>query len=138
MNVKHLDHLNLTVKDFAESAAWYGRIFGFEIVEEAVDERGVRWGVLKAGEAMLCIYEHSALDFVDCDAHRAAGRHGLCHFGLRVEDGDAFEATLEREGVEVNYGGVVRWPHSRAWYVTDPTGWEIEVVHWDGDEVRFG
>jgi hypothetical protein len=44
---------------------------------------------------------------------------------------------VARENVEVNYGGEVHWPHSRSWYVNDPTGWEIEVVRWQGDTVRF-
>lgn len=137
MNVKHLDHLNLSVSDFAATADWYGRVFGFEVVEEAVDERGVHWGVLRAGDALLCVYEHPTLSLVDSDASRSQGRHALSHFGLRVEDRAAWEALLEREGIEVNYGGAVRWPHSMAWYVNDPTGWEIEVVHWDDDHVSF-
>lgn len=137
MNVKHLDHLNLSVRDFAATAHWYGRVFGFEVVEEAVDERGIRWGVLRSGEALLCVYEHPELSFADCDALQREGKHALCHFGLRITDRAAWEATVEREGVEVNYGGSVRWPHSTAWYVTDPTGWEIEVALWDGDTVAF-
>ena len=30
MNVRNVDHLNLSVQSFAESAEWYGRVFGFE------------------------------------------------------------------------------------------------------------
>ena len=25
----------------------------------------------------------------------------------------------------------------RSWYIADPTGYEIEVVRWEKDEVRF-
>lgn len=33
MNVKQLDHLNLSVADFAATAAWYKAVFSFEVVE---------------------------------------------------------------------------------------------------------
>lgn len=45
---------------------------------------------------------------------------------------------MAREGVEVRYGGEVRWPHWSSWYVLDPMGYEIEVALWEGDQVAFG
>jgi len=134
-NVKHLDHLNLTVRSFEETADWYRRVFGFETVEDKVDADGVRWGVLRAGEALLCIYEHGEFEFGPRDG---SGRHRLNHFGLRITDREGWEATLAREKLELNWGGETRWPHSTAWYVSDPTGYEIEVALWDHDTVAFG
>jgi len=32
---------------------------------------------------------------------------------------------------------VIQWPHSLAWYINDPTGWEIEVVYWENDTISF-
>jgi len=137
MSVTNLDHLNLSVRDFEETAAWYGRVFGFEVVEDETDAQGARWGVLRSQDAMLCVYEHPELEFADCEALQGRGLHAICHFGLRVRDREAWERTLAREKVPVQYGGPVRWPHSMAWYVTDPTGWEIEVVSWDHDTIAF-
>ena len=37
---------------------------------------------------------------------------------------------MEREHLELEYGGLVRMPHSDAWYVKDPTGYSIEVALW--------
>jgi catechol 2,3-dioxygenase-like lactoylglutathione lyase family enzyme len=136
MPVKHLDHLNLTVRDFDESVDWYRRVFGFEKVEESVQD-GIRWGVVRSGEALLCLYEHPELEHVDRFELRKRGLHGVNHFALRIGDEKEWLATVARENVEVNYGGEVHWPHSRSWYVNDPTGWEIEVVRWQGDTVRF-
>ncbi len=133
--VKQLDHLNISVGDFDQSAEWYRRVFGFEIVQDEVDEEDIRWGVLRAGDAMLCIYEYPDLEFVPRPRER--GMHGINHFGLRITDRAAWEETLAREQLELNWGGVVRWPHSTAWYVNDPTGYEIEVALWDDDTVRF-
>jgi len=134
MQVKQLDHLNLTVGDFNETADWYRRVFGFEVVQDERDAQGNRWGVLRGGEAMLCIYEHPELKW---EEHAERGVHGINHFGLRITDGAAWEETMRREHVELSYGKV-RWPHSTAWYVVDPTGYEIEVALWDDDTVRFG
>ena len=137
MQVKHLDHLNLSVRDFDETAAWYGRVFGFAPVEQGVQE-GVRWGVIRAGEAMLCIYEHPELEHLDADTvRREHGVHSVAHFGLRITDRAAWEATVDRENLEVRFGGPIEWPHSTAWYVHDPTGYEIEVALWADDRVRF-
>lgn len=133
MPVKHLDHLNMSVRNLAETIAWYGRVFGFVKVEEG-EVDGSPWAILKSGEAMLCVYEHPDRGVPDPDQHR---HHGLAHFGLRIDDPGAWEQTVAKEGVRVEYGGAVRWPHSTAWYVTDPTGYEIEVACWDEDRVRF-
>lgn len=133
MITKNIDHLNLSVRDFDETADWYGRVFGFEVVERGEEPEG-RWGVLRAGDALLCVYERR--DFVFEDA-RGKGVHGMAHFGLRVTDRDAWERTVAREDLEVAYGGAIDYPHSTSWYVKDPTGWGIEVALWNNDTIAF-
>ncbi|MBI4568664.1 MAG: VOC family protein [Planctomycetes bacterium] len=137
VTVTLLDHLNLTVRDFNETAEWYRRVFGFAVVERGRSDDGSPWGVLRAGEALLCVYECAGYAFLDSEARDAKKVHGLNHFGLRIADRKSWEATVTREKVTVLYGGPVRWPHSLAWYVTDPTGHEIEVALWDGNHVTF-
>jgi len=137
MNVKQLDHLNLSVKDFAETADWYGRVFGFEVVEQGTYQ-GQPWGVLKGGDAMLCVYQHPELREPDPDAIEQAGFHRVAHFGLRITDREAWEQTVKRERIPVHYGGVYEWPHSDSWYISDPTGYTIEVALWHDDRVQFG
>jgi catechol 2,3-dioxygenase-like lactoylglutathione lyase family enzyme len=134
--IKHLDHLNITVRDFRESVDWYRRVFDFELVEEGLQD-GSPWGVIRSGEAMLCIYEHRDIELLDRHTMRARGLHGLNHIGLRITDREKWLDRAEREGVEILYEGPVRWPHATAWYVKDPTGWEIEVAHWDDDHIAF-
>lgn len=135
--VRHLDHLNLSVRSLRETAEWYDRVFGFQVVEEGIRD-GRPWGVLRAGDAFLCVYEHPELDYVEPDEQRRRGQHALSHFALRITDGAAFEATVERERLATYWGSPVRYPHSTSWYVRDPTGYEIEVALWDGDQARFG
>lgn len=131
MTVKQLDHINLTVTNFKETVDWYGRLFGFEVVEQGVINDHP-WGVIRCGEAMLCIFERP--DFTNDLPENV---HRVNHFGLRITDRNHWEETIDRENVKVEYGGPVRWPHSTAWYIKDPTGYEIEVALWDNDQVRF-
>lgn len=136
MEVQHLDHLNLSVHSFSETAQWYKRVFGFEVVEKGV-QRGAPWGILKSGDAMLCIYEDRERLAAGGDALREKGLHGLNHFALRITDQKAWEQLVEREGVEVFYGGAFRWPYSTSWYVRDPSGYDIEVVVWGQGGPKF-
>lgn len=130
MVIRQLDHLNLTVHKLDSTLEFYERMFGFEKVEEG-NWDGVPWMILRAGDAMLCMYEHP--DYVA----PSEGTHGVSHFGLRVSDEATWRQTVEREAPRLLFGGVVSWPHSTAWYVADPTGNIIEVVAWKGDVVRF-
>ncbi len=134
--LRNIDHINLTVADFRESARWYEQAFGFVVVEEAVTD-GVLWGILRAGDSMLCLYE--APDFTLLDRHQLAERklHGLAHFGLRISDPEKWQRIAREMGIEILYGGTYRWPHSDSWYIKDPTGYEIEVVHWDKEQISF-
>lgn len=135
LGLAHLDHLNMTVRDLAESVDWYRRVLDFEQVEEGVSgQTGASWAILRSGDAMLCLYEHPDLAF---EAKATRAHHGLGHFAVRITDRAAWEARMKREGVAVGYGGVVTWPHSASWYVTDPTGYEIEVVAWTADVISF-
>jgi catechol 2,3-dioxygenase-like lactoylglutathione lyase family enzyme len=131
-----LDHLNLTVTDLEETIDWYGRVFGFEVVERDVQE-GVPWVVLRAGDSMLCLYEYPARQVLGRFGLDERGLHGMNHFSLSVEDETLWQAIVESESLDVRYGGVIEWPHSRSWYVQDPTGHEIEVTSWHANEPNF-
>jgi catechol 2,3-dioxygenase-like lactoylglutathione lyase family enzyme len=135
--VKHLDHLNLTVADLDASLDFYGRVFGFARVEGGVQDDGTRWAIVRAGEALLCLYEKHGLAQYRYKERIRRGLHGVNHFALRITDRAAWEATIEREGLSVSYGGAIEWPHSTAWYVNDPTGHEIEVALWHQDTIGF-
>jgi len=131
MQVKHLDHLNLSVRDLAQTIEWYGRVFGFGVVERGI-YNGAPWAILRSGEAMLCCYERPDLPMEG----REAFQH-VSHFALRITDRAAWEQILAAEALPTRYGSPRAWPHSTAWYVVDPTGYEIEVALWDADTVAF-
>lgn len=136
MNKTHvaLDHLNLTVRDFSESADWYKRVFGFLLVEEGMDKDGP-WGILRSGDFMLCIYESPSRSPLDEKDRRLF--HQIYHFGLRVKDQRAWEETLNSEKLRTYYRSPVEYPYSLSWYIKDPTGYMIEVALWNDDQVSF-
>lgn len=136
MKVQHLDHLNLSVANLDDSIAWYRRVFAFEPVEGGV-RNGVRWAIVRSGDAILCMYEHPRREHLDLDARREREIHAVNHFALRISDREAWEEVIERERVPVQFEGVVENAHSLAWYVNDPTGYEIEVALWHGNGPRF-
>lgn len=136
MTVKQLDHLNLSVSDLDASVAWYARVLGFEEVESG-SYRGQPWKILRSGDAMLALYQRPGRHHPDDDERSRLAQLGVSHFGLRITDRTIWEQTMDRERIEVAYGGSVRWPHSTSWYVEDPDGYEIEVALWDDDRVAF-
>ena len=135
--VKHLYHLNLSVDDLDATADWYERVFDFNEVERGVSDDGTQWRILRGGDAMLCCYQHSGLEVKKGPRLRAHGLHGFNHFSLRILNEAAWRETLVREQVKIGWGGPIDYPHSRSWYVIDPTGYEIEVVLWHDDVIGF-
>ena len=136
MTVKQIDHLNLTVHNLATSIDWYGKLFGYTVVERGHSDHYGPWAILRSGEAMLCIYELPGLGRVD---QFAFDEHILRvqHIGFRITDRAAWEKVVEEHDVHVHHGGAHDWPHSVSWYITDPDGYQIEVVLWKDDQIRF-
>lgn len=132
-----LDHLNLTVKNLSESIEFYQEIFDFSLVEKGLSG-GVDFAILRVRSSMLCLYEFAARTFLGPRELKNAQIHGLNHLALSVTDEDEFLRRLKLSKIEIKYGGVVKYPHSSAYYIDDPTGYEIEVVVWNEGQIRFG
>ena len=86
---------------------------------------------------MLCLYERPGFTLPAKDDRVEHQAHGLNHLALRITDRAAWVARMKEEHLRVGYGGEISWPNSSSWYVNDPTGYEIEVVLWDDDTIRF-
>jgi catechol 2,3-dioxygenase-like lactoylglutathione lyase family enzyme len=96
-------------------------------MEEGVRD-GQKWGTIKSGDALMCIYEEADLELEN---------EGIGHWGFRITDEKAWLDTVKEHGIEVKYGGVVPYDHSKSWYVFDPSGYEIEVAKWNNNTPRF-
>ena len=136
MSIKQLDHLNLTVADLEETISWYGKVFGFTVVERGQREVGP-WAIIRSGEATLCIYEDRGRVKPLRFGNGETDRHVIYHLGLRITDREAWLKQVATFNLELEHGGECRYPHSYSWYVSDPTGYSIEVVAWDNDEITF-
>ena len=136
MKIKQLDHLNMTVANLAESLRWYLDVFDFNTVERGT-RNGYPWAVIRSGEAILCLYEDPSREGPAQFLKSGGDRHAVYHFGLRITDRDAWLAVVKRYKLELEYGGEVDYPHSKSWYVFDPTGHGIEVALWNDDVIAF-
>lgn len=136
-NLVAIDHINLSVKNFLETAQWYKEIFGFEIVEQGL-YRKRPWGVLRSQDTMLCIYEDGDRRSASSEDSIQDQFHRINHFGLRIKDKEQWEQTLSKFQLKTYYGSPIQHRFSTSWYVQDPSGHEIEISCWDNNEVRFG
>ena len=72
---------------------------------------------------------------LDRHALKARKIHGINHLSFRIGDEQEWLETMKRQNVDATSWD---WPHSRAWYVIDPTGYEIEVAYWRNGVVFDG
>ncbi len=134
MTVK-LDHINLTVTNLKESIAWYGKIFGFKLVESGTTPQGVQWGIVAFNDSMICMTEYS--DRIEADKFEDNSVHQIYHFGIRVSDIEKWQRTIQEHKLKLYYGGQIQYPSSKSWYVHDPSGHTIEVSHTTQDRLQF-
>ena len=130
-----IDHINLTAKNLKESVKWYQNVFGFEPVESG-KYFGKDWTILKNNQVMICITEYANRKPVDEDP-TAEDYHRINHYGLKIQDKEAWERLLRTNKLPTYHDSPVRYPHSTSWYVKDPAGHTIEVAHWNNNRITF-
>lgn len=124
-----LDHINISVKNYKKTVAFYKEVFGLQEVESGV-WTGLDWSILRSGDFMMCIYDSAKKDALDEVLK-------VNHFGIRVQDEKPILKKLYDLGVIIEPQNIIRYKHSKSWYVTDPSGHGIEIVKWDDDIVKF-
>jgi catechol 2,3-dioxygenase-like lactoylglutathione lyase family enzyme len=119
MRATRINHVSIYANDLDESARFYEDLFGMERVPTAkFPQGGVLW--LKLGEQQLHLFES--------DGDQPTLRH---HFGMDVDDFDAFYAKAKGLGVldTSAFGSPLR-SHPAGWvqlYLRDPAGNLVEV-----------
>lgn len=134
MTIK-LDHINLTVANLTDSIEWYGKIFGFELVESGTTPQGVRWGIVAFNDSMICMTEYAGRIFAGKVEDKSG--HQIYHFGIRVSDIHKWQRIVKQHRLKLYYGGQIEYPSSKSWYVHDPSGHEIEVSHTTQERLQF-
>jgi lactoylglutathione lyase len=130
-----LDHVNLTVTNLDESIGWYEELFGFEKVEEGLSQQGKRWAIIACNDSMIVMSEYAERESAEMNEDQFT--HRIYHFGLRIEDEVAWRHKVKSRNLKLYYGGEIEYPHSRSWYVHDPSGHEIEVSWSHGKPLKF-
>ncbi len=114
LKVSSIDHINMSVKNLAQSVEFYKNLFGFEIKKEQPEEKSK---IIGDDNVKLCLYEDSEM--------KPEG--AIAHFGFHVENFDEIIKTCESLGVKIYYDGPVQFEKSRSIYISDPNGYDIEL-----------
>lgn len=112
-----IDHLNLEVRNLAETVKFYSDLFGFEVRKEQPEQNSK---IIGNDKIKLCLYEVAGFE-----KYQPVGFH---HLGINVENFDEVIAKCEEMNIEILYGHAVEWEKSSSVYIVDPNGYEIELT----------
>ena len=132
------DHINLSVINLEKSINFYSEIFGFKKVEEGMSPWRKKWAILANNDFMLCLTEYA--DNKSADSDESKSIEHICqiyHFGIRVADRNEWLTKIKAHALRINYGGEITYPFSSSWYISDPSGHEIEVSYTDKEKLQF-
>jgi methylmalonyl-CoA/ethylmalonyl-CoA epimerase len=100
-----IDHVGIAVPDLDEAIAFYGRVFGVEVVHQEVnEEQGVREAMLAVGDSGSCIQLLAPLT-PDSTIAKFLERSGpgIQQVAYGVDDVAAASAELRAKGVRLLY-----------------------------------
>jgi catechol 2,3-dioxygenase-like lactoylglutathione lyase family enzyme len=115
--VNGIDHLNMEVINLNETVEFYNQLFGFTVKKEQPEENSK---IIGNEKVKLCLYE-----IKDFHGYTKKGFH---HFGLHIENFDDVMQKCTDMGLEIFYGGPLKWEKSTSIYIKDPNGYEIELT----------
>lgn len=117
LKVNGIDHLNMEVINLNETVEFYNQLFGFNVLKEQPEENSK---IIGNEKVKLCLYETG--DF------NGYAKKGLHHFGLHIENFEKVINKCTEMGIEIFYGGPLKWEKSTSIYIKEPNGYEIELT----------
>lgn len=119
LQVNHIDHLNVSVKNFDETIEFYNKVFGLEVREKGLSGQGNDYVIIgKQDQFYLCLYENEVKD-VDGGF--------ISHFGVNIKNFDDILKNKDELNLDIQYGGAVDYGNTQSIYIKDPSGIEIEL-----------
>jgi catechol 2,3-dioxygenase-like lactoylglutathione lyase family enzyme len=113
----HIDHVSVLAVDVAASRAFYGGVLGLrEVPGPKTFDFAVLWFDLGGGQFLHLLLKPQP----DTQSPR--------HFALAVADAAAAREQFRRHGVTIEE--TVPIPGADRFFVRDPAGNRIEVIHW--------
>ncbi len=117
LKVNGIDHLNMEVINLNETVEFYNQLFGFTVKMEQPAENSK---IIGNEKVKLCLYQTE-----DFHGYTKKGFH---HFGLHIENFEEVMNKCKEMGIEIFYGGPLKWEKSTSIYIKDPNGYEIELT----------
>ena len=114
-----MDHVNMTVKNLEESVEFYKNLFGFKVKKEQPEHKSK---IIGNDKVKLCLYEDPQM----------STEGGIAHFGFNIENFDEIMEKCKSLNVKVYYDGPVQFEKSRSIYISDPSGYDIELSEFPG------
>ncbi len=114
-----MDHVNMNVKNLAQSVQFYKNLFGFEIRKDdnSPNKLDAPSKIIGNDSIKLCLYE----------VPQVSPDGGIVHFGFHIANFEKIIDKCKELNVEVLYGGPVEFEKSRSVYIKDPSGYDIEL-----------
>ncbi len=119
-----LEHVNVTVSDPQRTADMMCRLFGWRIRWHGPSSMGGQTIHVGTDDAYLAVYSRGTPQETIGSTYVATG--GLNHIGVVVDDLDAVEDLVKREGFTPGSHG--DYDPGRRFYFHDADGIEFEVV----------
>ena len=85
----------------------------------------------------MCMYEDANREGPDRFLQDQSARHVIYHWGLRITDRQQWLDTVEKYNIPIEFGGETEYDFSSSWYISDPSGYSIEVTCWHENVIRF-
>lgn len=98
------DHVGISVPNAEESAAWYHKMLGFEVVTRMNQGAGMTVVHIRRGNCFIELFQIAGakpLPEYRRDPSADLRVHGLAHFAFRVSDVPAAVKELKSKGAEI-------------------------------------
>lgn len=128
MTGMRLDHVNIRTARLADSIAFYGDVLGFVVVPPPMTTDMTKGAYVQdsAGHPIVHLVGSEAVPDAPGPVRGKAMRGMVDHFALRCDDAAAYEARLERAGLDFTTMDVPQIA-SRLLFVRDPNEVMVEL-----------
>jgi len=125
-------HIGISVPNAEESAAWYRKMLGFEIVTRMNQGAGMTVVHIKRGNCYIELFQvdgAKSLPDYRRDPTKDLGVHGTVHFAFQVSDALAVIKELRTKGAEIAMEPVVT-PGVVFAFIRDNSGNCFEIIQY--------
>lgn len=124
--IEGFSHVSLSVRDRDRSAEWYGKVFGFVILEQIEEDAYIESVMTHPKGMILCLQQHRANAGEAFDPSRTGGDHIAFKVGSREK---LVEWERKLAGLGVRYTPVVDRHYGSVLCLKDPDEIQLELFY---------